>query len=56
MRHKGPPILATEVTDYRRASGCRNHRRSAAPSRVITISGTSNHHHLEFVITITWND
>jgi hypothetical protein len=30
---KGPPILATAVTDYRHASGYRNHRRSAAPSR-----------------------
>jgi hypothetical protein len=26
------------------------------PSRMITIPGTSDHHHLESVITIIWND
>jgi hypothetical protein len=25
-RHKGPPILATAVTNYQHASGCRNHQ------------------------------
>jgi hypothetical protein len=27
--HKGPPILATAVTDYQHASGCRNRPRQA---------------------------
>jgi hypothetical protein len=31
-------------------------RQSGAPSCTITIPGTSDHHHLEFVITIVWND
>jgi len=31
-------------------------RQSGAPSRMITIPGTSDHHPLEFVITISWND
>jgi len=31
-------------------------RQSGVPSPMITIPGTSDHHHLEFVITIIWND
>jgi hypothetical protein len=31
-------------------------RQSGAPSRVITIPGMGDHHQLEFVITISWND
>jgi len=31
-------------------------RQSGAPSLMITIPGNSDHHHLESVITIIWND
>jgi hypothetical protein len=31
-------------------------RQSGAPSRMITIPGNSDHHRLESVITIIWND
>jgi hypothetical protein len=42
--------------DQNTISNTTSKRQSAAPSRMITISGTSDHHHLEFVITIPWND
>jgi hypothetical protein len=42
--------------DQNTISGTTSKRPSDAPSRMITISGTSDHHHLEFVIAIVWND
>jgi hypothetical protein len=36
-------------------SGTKFKRQSGTPSCMITILGTSDHHHLEFVITIVWN-
>jgi hypothetical protein len=42
--------------DQTTISGPTSKRQSGAPSRMVTISGTSDHHHLEFVITIIWND
>jgi hypothetical protein len=45
----------TAALDQSTLSSTTLKRQSGAPSRMITISGTSDHHHLEFVITITWN-
>jgi hypothetical protein len=42
--------------DQTTISGTTSKRQSGAPSPMITISGTSDHHHLEFVIAIIWND
>jgi hypothetical protein len=41
--------------DQNTISSTTSKRRSGALSRMITIPGTSDHHHLEFVITIIWN-
>jgi hypothetical protein len=46
-----PPAL-----DHSTISSPTSKRQSGAPSPMITIPGTSDHHHLEFVITIVWND
>jgi hypothetical protein len=46
-----PPAL-----DQNTISSTTSKRQSYAPARLITISGTSDRHHLETVITITWND
>jgi hypothetical protein len=46
-----PPAL-----DQNTISGTTSKRQSGAPSPMITIPGTSDHHHLEFVIIIVWND
>jgi hypothetical protein len=48
---KPPPAL-----DQNTISSTTLKRQSGAPSCTITIPGTSDHHHLEFVITIVWND
>jgi hypothetical protein len=42
--------------DQNTISSTTSKRQSGAHSRMITIPGTSDHHHLEFVITIVWND
>jgi hypothetical protein len=41
--------------DQNMISGTKFKRQSGTPSCMITILGTSDHHHLEFVITIVWN-
>ena len=46
-----PPAL-----DHNTISSTTSKRQSAAHPRMITIRGTSDHHHLESVITIGWND
>ena len=52
-----PTIPSTpSALDHDTISGKTLKRQSGAPSRMITIPGTSDHHHLEFVITIVWND
>jgi hypothetical protein len=47
----GPPAL-----DHNTISGTTSKRQSGGALPMITIAGTSDHHHLEFVITIVWND
>jgi hypothetical protein len=42
--------------DQNTISGTTSKRQLGAPSRMITIPGTNDHHHLESVITIIWND
>jgi hypothetical protein len=46
-----PPAL-----DHNTISSPTSKRQSGASSSMITIPGTSDHHHLEFAITIVWND
>jgi hypothetical protein len=46
-----PPAL-----DHNTISSPTSKRQSGASPPMITIPGTSDHHHLEFVITIAWND
>jgi hypothetical protein len=46
-----PPAL-----DHNAISSTTSKRQSGTPSPMITIPGTGDHHHLEFVITIVWND
>jgi hypothetical protein len=46
-----PPAL-----DHNTISSPTSKRQSGASSFMITIPGTSDHHHLESVITIVWND
>jgi hypothetical protein len=46
-----PPAL-----DHNIISSTTSKRQSGAPPRMITIPGIDDHHHLEFVITIAWND
>src|SRR5215471_21493638 len=46
-----PPAL-----DHNTISSTTSKRQSAAHPRMMTIRGTSDHHHLESVITIGWND
>jgi hypothetical protein len=46
-----PPAL-----DHNTISSPTSKRQSGASPPMITIPGTSDHHHLEFAITITWND
>jgi hypothetical protein len=52
IRQEDPSRIALDETTF---SNTTSKRQSGAPSRMITIRGTSDHHHLEFVITITWN-
>jgi len=51
---KAPTPLAS--LDQNTISSTTLKRQSDTPSRLITIPGTSDHHHPEFVITIVWND
>jgi len=52
-----PTISSTpSALDHNTISGKTSKRQSGAPSRMITIAGTSDHHRLELVITIVWND
>ena len=46
----------TPSLDQNTISGTTSKRQLGAPSRMITIPGTNDHHHLESVITIIWND
>jgi len=45
----------TRSLDQNTISSTTLKRQSGMPSCMITIPGTSDHHHLEFVITIIWN-
>jgi hypothetical protein len=45
-----PPAL-----DQNTISSTTSKRQSGAPPRMITMAGTNDHHHVEFVITIIWN-
>jgi hypothetical protein len=49
------PSHPPAVLDQNMISGTKFKRQSGTPSCMITILGTSDHHHLEFVITIVWN-
>src|SRR5215831_5841109 len=52
-----PTISSTpSALDHNTISSTTSKRQSAAHPRMITIRGTSDHHHLESVITIGWND
>jgi hypothetical protein len=56
--HSNCRLLAstTICLDHKLISSTTSKRQSGAAFALITITGTSDHHHLEWVITIAWND
>jgi hypothetical protein len=54
-----PPTTISSTSpalDHNTISDTTSKRQSGAPSPMITIPGTSDHHRLESAITIVWND